>query len=152
MCLSQPIVSRLSNVFLQKSLVLASIMMLGIGSLLCESADGVPLLLTGRTVQGLGAGGLMVLSYAVCGDMNKQSKGGSGSGSGSGPKFLAAISLFVAAGTICGPFIGAALSDNHHWVTIVPLLERRELTTVPALDLPSEHTHVRGTGCACVQR
>ncbi|RYO04363.1 hypothetical protein AA0121_g12812 [Alternaria tenuissima] len=115
MCLSQPIVSRLSNVFLQKSLVLASIMMLGIGSLLCESADGVLLLLTGRTVQGLGAGGLMVLSYAVCGDMNKQSKGGSGSGSGSGPKFLAAISLFVAAGTICGPFIGAALSDNHHW-------------------------------------
>lgn len=84
----------------------------------------------------------MVLSYAVYGDMDTQSESGSGS------KFLAAISLFVAAGTVCGPFIGAALSDSHHWVTIVPLLERRELTTAPALDFPSEHTHVRCTWCA----
>lgn len=120
--------------------------MLGVGSLLCESADGIPLLLTGRTVQGLGAGGLMVLSYAVYVDMNTQS------GSGSGPKFLAAISVFVAAGTVCGPFIGAALSDSHHWVTTVPLLEKRELTTVPALDFPSEHSNVRGTWCACIQQ
>jgi MFS family permease len=128
--------------------------MLGVGSLLCESADGIPLLLTGRTVQGLGAGGLMVLSYAVYVDMNTQSESesGSGSGSGSGPKFLAAISVFVAAGTVCGPFIGAALSDSHHWVTTVPLLEKRELTTVPALDFPSEHTYVRGTWCACIQQ
>ncbi|KNG52824.1 MFS multidrug transporter [Stemphylium lycopersici] len=97
----------LSNVFLQKSVVLASIMMLGIGSLLCESADGMPLLLTGRIVQGAGAGGLIVLSYAVYGSTDLEGE--------SRPKFLAAISLSAAAGTVCGPFIGAALSDSHHW-------------------------------------
>ncbi|KAF1828120.1 MFS general substrate transporter [Decorospora gaudefroyi] len=102
MCLSQPIVARLSEVFNRKSLVLASILTLGIGSLVCESASGMPLLLAGRTIQGLGAGGLMVLSYAVYGDL----------GPLSGPKFLAAISLFVAAGTVSGPFVGAALSAN----------------------------------------
>jgi MFS family permease len=150
MCLSQPIVSRLSKVFLQKSLVLASIMMLGIGSLLCESADAMPLLLTGRTVQGLGAGALMVISYAACVDLNMPS--GYERESGRGHKFLAAISVFAAAGTVCGPFIGAALSDSHHWVKTVPLLETRELTTVPALDFPSEHTHVRGTWCARIQQ
>ncbi|KAI0570890.1 MFS multidrug transporter [Pyrenophora tritici-repentis] len=105
MCLSQPMVARLSDIFNRKSLVLASILMLGIGSFVCDSANGIPLLLTGRTIQGLGAGGLMVLSYAVYGDM----------GPLSGPKFLAAISLFVAAGTVSGPFIGAALSASHHW-------------------------------------
>lgn len=146
MCLSQPIVSRLSNIFLQKSLVLASIVMLGVGSLLCESADGIPLLLTGRTIQGLGAGGLMVLCYAVYVDMKTQNE------SGSGPKFLAAISVSIATGTVCGPFIGAALSDSHYWVTAVLLLERHELTTVPALDFPPEHTRVRGTWCACIQQ
>ena len=108
----------------------------------------------------------MVLSYAVCGDMDTQSESSEGDGTtssrettkrteckdgakdGGGSKFLAAISLFVAAGTVCGPFIGAALSDSHHWVTIVPVLERRELTTAPALDFPSEHTHVRCTWSA----
>ncbi|RYN73288.1 hypothetical protein AA0119_g13618, partial [Alternaria tenuissima] len=35
--------------------------------------------------------------------------------SGSGPKFLAAISVSIATGTVCGPFIGAALSDSHYW-------------------------------------
>ncbi|KAJ6192119.1 major facilitator superfamily domain-containing protein [Bipolaris maydis] len=111
MCLVQPIVSRLFDIFIFKSLVLASIVMLGIGSLLCESADGLPLLLIGRTVQGLGAGGLTTLSYAVYDQM----KNLSGSESSNAVKFLAAISFFAAAGTICGPFIGAALSNNHQW-------------------------------------
>lgn len=148
MCLVQPIVSRLIDVFLFKSLVLASIVMLGIGSLLCESADGLSLLLIGRTVQGLGAGGLTVLCYAVYDKMNKPS----GSKSSNALKFLAAISLFVATGTICGPFIGAALSNSHQWVTTVPLLERHELTTVLALDFPSEYTYVHCTWCTCVQQ
>jgi MFS family permease len=134
MCLSQPIVARLSEISNQKSLVLGSILTLGIGSLVCESASGIPLLLTGRTIQGLGAGGLMVLSYSVYGDMGKLS----------GPKFLAAISLFVAAGTVSGPFVGAALSAKHHWVSTALLLRRTQLTTAPALDLSAKHTHVRG--------
>lgn len=158
MCLAQPIVSRLIDIFLLKSLVLACIMMLGIGSLLCESANGLPLLLTGRAVQGLGAGGLMVLSYAIYVDTNESSEPESSSmpesssrpESSSGLKFLAAISLFVAAGTVCGPFIGASLSNSHQWVTTVLLLERCELTIVPALDFPTKHTHLRHTWCACI--
>ena len=103
----------------------------------------MPLLLTGRIVQGTGAGGLIVLSYAVYGSTDLES--------GSRPKFLAAISLSAAAGTVCGPFIGAALSDSHHWVTALLLFETWELTTAPALDFPSEYTHMRGTWCACIQ-
>ncbi|OAL42658.1 MFS general substrate transporter, partial [Pyrenochaeta sp. DS3sAY3a] len=105
MCMSLPILSRLAHVFDRKSVILASIMMLGVGSLVCESADTIALLLVGRVVQGLGAGGLTVLSYALYGDLESQD----------GLKFLTAISLFIAAGTVCGPLIGAALSHSNHW-------------------------------------
>lgn len=140
-CLSQPIVSRLSDVFNRKSVILASIMMLGIGSLVCESSSVMRLLLAGRTLQGLGAGGLMVLSYALYGDL----------GTLNGPKFLAAISLFVAAGTVCGPFVGAALSDHHHWVVAAPILPILKLTTMLALDLSTKHSHVFSAWGASVQ-
>jgi hypothetical protein len=84
----------------------------------------------------------MVLSYGVYGDKGERN----------GFKFLAAISIFVAAGTVSGPFVGAALSANHHWVTTVLLLPGSELTTAPALDLSSKYPHVCGTGHTCVQR
>lgn len=117
MCLAQPVVAQLTYMFRLKSLVLASIVMLGVGSLLCEGANGLPLLLTGRTVQGLGAGSLMVLSYSVYDDKNESSE----PEYSSRLRFLAAISIFVAAGTVCGPFIGAALSNSHQWVIIASL-------------------------------
>jgi MFS family permease len=81
--------------------------MIGIGSLVCESAATIALLLAGRVVQGCGAGGLTVLSYALYGDLGAQR----------GLRFLTAISLSIAAGTVCGPVIGAALSNGDHWVS-----------------------------------
>jgi MFS family permease len=163
MCLSQPIVSRLSYIFNRKSIILASIMMLGIGSLVCESTSAMALLLTGRTIQGLGAGGLMVLSYALYVDLeslygdlespyaNSESLYGD-MGSLSAPRFLAAISLFVAAGTVCGPFLGAALSGHHHWVAVAPMLQSLKLTIAPALDFSTKHPSMPSARGAGVQR
>lgn len=109
MCISQPILAKLSDIFDRKNVILASVVMLGAGSLICESANTTPCLIVGRTVQGFGAGGLTVLSYALYGDLDPRS----------GLRFLTAISLFIAAGTVCGPLIGAALSKGHHWVMIL---------------------------------
>lgn len=86
-------------------------MLLGIGSLVCDSADSLPLLLIGRAIQGLGAGGLTVQSYALYGDLEA-------SDPGKGLNFLTAMSLCIAAGTICGPFVGAALNHGQNWVII----------------------------------
>ncbi|KAF9728583.1 hypothetical protein PMIN06_009459 [Paraphaeosphaeria minitans] len=105
MCMSQPILARLSDVFDRRSIILASILMLGVGSLVCESADTTAVLLVGRTVQGFGGGGLTVLSYALYGDLEPRS----------GLRFLTALSLFIAAGTVCGPLLGAALSEGDQW-------------------------------------
>lgn len=141
MCMSLPILSRLANVFDRKSVILASIMMLGVGSLVCESANTIALLLVGRIVQGLGAGGLTVLSYALYGDLEPQD----------GLKFLTAISLFIAAGTVCGPLIGAALSHGNHWVSPLRRSQHVELTAIPALDLSLERSFVCSARSARVQ-
>ncbi|KAL5370904.1 hypothetical protein DPSP01_014603 [Paraphaeosphaeria sporulosa] len=105
MCISQPILARLSDVFNRRSIILASITVLGVGSLICDSADTTAMLLAGRAVQGFGAGGLTVLSYALYGDLEPRS----------GLRFLTAMSLSLATGTVCGPLLGAALSEGNNW-------------------------------------
>lgn len=142
MCMSQPILARLSDVFNRRSIILASVLMLGVGSLVCESADTTALLLVGRTVQGFGAGGLTVLSYALYGDLEPRS----------GLRFLTALSLFIAAGTVCGPLLGAALSEGHQWVSPCCTHRSSELTIAQALDFPSECSLVPGAWGARLQR
>lgn len=140
--MSLPILSRLAAVFDRKSVILASIMMLAVGSLVCESADTLALLLAGRVVQGFGAGGLTVLSYALYGDLQPRD----------GLKFLTAMSLFIAAGTVCGPLIGAVLSHGHRWVRLRGRSKNHGLTAVQALDLSLEHSFVPSARGARVQR
>jgi MFS family permease len=106
-CISVPLTSHLSKSFERKSPVLASIVLLGLGSLLGDYAKSMETLLVGRGIQGLGAGGLIMLAYAVYGDMEH---------SQSAPRFLRAITCSIAVGTASGPFIGAALSDSDIWV------------------------------------
>jgi MFS family permease len=141
MCISQPILFRLSHVFHRKSVVLASIVMLGVGSMVSESANAIALLLLGRTVQGFGAGGLTVLSYALYGDLPHSS----------GLKFLAAISFSVAAGTVSGPLVGAALSNGNHWVRSFQKYQSCRLTVRQALDFSYEHPFVPSARSARIQ-
>ena len=80
--------------------------MLGIGSMICEDAQFMASLLAGRGLQGLGAGGLTVLSYVSFGDLDPQD----------GLRFMTATGMSMATGTVCGPLIGAALSGGGNWV------------------------------------
>lgn len=106
MCISQPILSCLSQVYGRKSIILFSIVMLGLGSLICEDSEMMSFFLLGRTIQGIGAGGLTVLSYVTYGDLDKTA----------GNKFLAGMSSGIALGTICGPIVGSALNNDSNWV------------------------------------
>jgi MFS family permease len=72
-----------------------------------DHAESMETLLVGRSVQGFGAGGLIMLAYAVYGDLEQ---------SPSAPRFLRGLTCSIAVGTACGPFVGAALSDHGLWV------------------------------------
>jgi MFS family permease len=123
----------MSDVFGCKGVILASILMLGGGSLIGEDAQSMDLLLVGRSVQGLGAGGLTVSSYLTYGSLPLKI----------GDKFLTAVSFSIAVGTVCGPFFGAMLSHSSTWVSLAVILDGpMKLTTTKALDIPSQHTPV----------
>jgi MFS family permease len=110
-CISVPLTSHFFEPFGRKNLVFASIVLLGLGPLLGDYAKSIETLLVGRGAQGLGAGGLIMLAYAVYGDMEH---------SRSVPRLIRAITCSIAVGTASGPFIGAALSDSGIWVGQLP--------------------------------
>ncbi|PSN58723.1 MFS general substrate transporter [Corynespora cassiicola Philippines] len=105
MCVSQPILCALSDVFSRTTILLASTLLLGLGSLVCAETDTMALLIAGRSVQGIGAGGVTVLSYVTFGGLERRC----------GLKFLTGMSLFLAVGTVCGPLVGAALGSENTW-------------------------------------
>ena len=105
-CVSVPVLSHLAESFERKNVVLSSALILGLGSLVGDYAQSMPMLLAGRSLQGLGVGGLVALSYTIYGEMEQLP----------GCRFLDAIYFCTAAGTIGGPFIGAVISDHGLWV------------------------------------
>lgn len=64
------------------------------------------LLIAGRLVQGLGAGGLDVLEEIILTDITNLKER---------PRYLAMIASAIALGSISGPFIGAAFSELVDW-------------------------------------
>lgn len=127
MCISQPILSCLSQLYGGKNIILTSAVLLGVGSLISGDSETMAFLLLGRTIQGLGAGGLTVLSYVTYGHLE----------SSTGHRYLAGMSLSMALGTICGPILGSALSRSGDWVS--------RACEPPTAGLTS--TYVRG-GCS----
>jgi MFS family permease len=66
---SEPIWAKVSDIFGRRPiLMLANAVFLG-GSVLCAVSKHIVILLAGRVVQGLGSGGLLVLSNILIGDL-----------------------------------------------------------------------------------
>lgn len=105
-CISQPVLYDLSRAMARTSVTLLSIVLFASGSLLCADAGSLIVLLVGRCVQGSGAGGLTVLSYAAMGSLQPQAAS----------RYASVLSVSTAAGTVCGPLLGAVLSTKYTWV------------------------------------
>lgn len=64
-----PFIGVSSSIFGRKAAVLFSLGMFTLGTILCCTADGFPQMLSGRTVQGIGGGGIFVLGSIVIADI-----------------------------------------------------------------------------------
>jgi EmrB/QacA subfamily drug resistance transporter len=62
---SVPVWGKLSDVYGKRPLLLAGVGVFSLGTLLCGTATSMPMLVTTRAVQGLGAGGLVPLALAT---------------------------------------------------------------------------------------
>ncbi|SPJ74421.1 related to putative multidrug transporter [Fusarium torulosum] len=98
----QPPVASLSHIFGRRPALLASVTVFAGGSIMAALAKNVAILLGGRTLQGLGSGGILALTYVIATDLVSLRERG---------KWFGLISLNWAIGSILGPLIGGALVE-----------------------------------------
>lgn len=105
-CVSTPIYGKLGDLYGRKRLFQGAIVLFLIGSALCGMARSMDALIAFRAVQGIGAGGLMVNSQAIIGDLVPPAERGRYQG------FMQSVFAFA---TIAGPLLGGFLTQDFSW-------------------------------------
>jgi MFS family permease len=95
-----------SHCFGRQSILLVTVLIFGVGAILCAISQDYMLMLVGRTVQGVGAGGFIGLTTVVITDMVPLRERGT---------YYAQISAVWAVGSTTGPIIGGALAQSGAW-------------------------------------
>ncbi|EFQ94553.1 hypothetical protein CFE70_006382 [Pyrenophora teres f. teres 0-1] len=101
-----PIITSVSDVIGRKIPLYASFVVFMIGSIVFATANNMAVLIVGRTLQGLGGGGLDVLGEVILADITTLKER---------PLYLGLFSIPMAGGAICGPLIGAAFAQYASW-------------------------------------
>lgn len=109
----QPLYAQVANMFGRRNPMLVAIALFILGSGLAGGATSSTMLIAARTVQGLGTGGLYVLSDIIICDITPPRYRG---------PFLSAVLSTAAIGTTVGPIIGGAFAQvNWRWVFVRPI-------------------------------
>jgi EmrB/QacA subfamily drug resistance transporter len=101
-----PLYGKLGDQYGRKVVLQSAVVLFLIGSALCGTAQGMTELIAFRAVQGLGGGGLIVLTQAVVGDIVPPRQRGLYQGI-----FGAVFGL----ASVAGPLLGGFLVDNASW-------------------------------------
>ena len=109
----QPFVSQACNVFGRKNPALLSVSLFALGGGVAGGANDTAMLIAGRTVQGLGAGGIFVLIELIVCDLLPQRERG---------KYVGVVLGSSAVGSTIGPLVGGALAEqNWRWVFYITI-------------------------------
>ncbi|MER6914317.1 MDR family MFS transporter [Streptomyces sp. NPDC000594] len=101
-----PLWGKLGDQYGRKKLFQTAVVIFLIGSALCGIAQNMPQLIGFRALQGLGGGGLMVLSMAIVGDIVSPRERG---------KYQGLFGGVFGASSILGPLLGGFFTDNLSW-------------------------------------
>ena len=93
----QPIIGSFSHIFGRKPLTLISLALFGAGSVVAAVADNFTVILVGRSIQGIGGGGSIVMAEIILTDMIPLRERG---------KWLSVINGMWSVGTVVGPLLG----------------------------------------------
>ncbi|KAL8927688.1 MAG: hypothetical protein Q9172_001248 [Xanthocarpia lactea] len=104
--ITQPIYSSISDVLGRKLPLYTSFLFFFAGSIIFAIANNMSVLIAGRVLQGLGAGGLDVLGEVILSDITTLKER---------PLYLGLFALPMAGGGISGPIIGAVFSEYVSW-------------------------------------
>lgn len=98
-----------SNIFGRKPLIFFSLILFGIGAIVAAVAKEFATILIGRSIQGIGGGGVIVMTEIVATDMVPLRERG---------KWFGFLSSMWALGTVAGPLLGGGFAQNVSWTWI----------------------------------
>ncbi|MGK3092466.1 DHA2 family efflux MFS transporter permease subunit [Streptomyces sp. WAC01490] len=101
-----PLWGKLGDQYGRKKLFQTAIVIFLIGSALCGMAQNMPQLIGFRALQGLGGGGLMVLSMAIVGDIVTPRERG---------KYQGLFGAVFGATSVLGPLLGGFFTQHLSW-------------------------------------
>ncbi|KAK2062368.1 major facilitator superfamily transporter [Colletotrichum caudatum] len=102
----QPTVAGLSGIFGRKPLVFASALLFAVGSVVSAVANDFAVVIAGRTIQGVGGGGILALIEVIITDLVPLAVRG---------QWFSLLSAVWSVGTVTGPLIGAGFAQNVSW-------------------------------------
>ncbi|KAG9233168.1 major facilitator superfamily domain-containing protein [Amylocarpus encephaloides] len=102
----QPVIAGLSHVFGRKEIILISSLFFAVGSIVAAVAKDFTYMLVGRSIQGIGGGGILTLGEILVTDLVPLAARGAWFG------YLGAM---WALGSVTGPLMGGAFAQNVTW-------------------------------------
>lgn len=103
---STPLYGKISDMFGRKKIFQSAIIIFLIGSILCGAAQNMNQLIIFRGIQGIGAGGLMTLVFAIIGDIVPPRQRG---------KYQGYFGAVFAVSSVIGPLLGGLFTDHLSW-------------------------------------
>ncbi|OJD32927.1 mfs multidrug transporter [Diplodia corticola] len=102
----QPVLGSFSDVFGRKPIIFLSLALFGAGAIVSAVANNFTVILVGRSIQGIGGGGIIVLTEIVVTDLVPLRERG---------KWFSLISANWALGTVFGPLLGGGFAEKVSW-------------------------------------
>src|SRR5207248_5142041 len=128
-----PVYGRLGDLRGRRNVLLVALGVFALGSAACAAAQSLPQLVAARVLQGLGGGGLMVLSQALIGELVPPRER---------PRFQGYFATVFTASSICGPVVGGIVVSHTSWRWL--FLANLPLAAFAAwrlVQLPRSHGH-----------
>jgi EmrB/QacA subfamily drug resistance transporter len=129
---STPLWGKISDLYGRRPMFQAAIGVFLVGSLVAGSADSMGVLIGGRAIQGLGAGGLIALALSTIGDVIPPRERG---------RYQGYFGAVWGTSSVAGPLLGGWLTDGPGWQWIfwinIPIGIAALVVTSIALRIPT---------------